>query len=196
MFYRVLLQAVLHDEYRLVDTPDDTYSKVIGMVYALDVMKPIVKVYSGGLRDACINLSIFNKASVQYRHFADEDFNAIYETIPGYIEGIQEEKSHFAEKINFLTQEVLEGDKLQREIGKLAVNCVAKSNNMTTHFNAAVKMLYNSADYGGITNRYFAKDGRHTRYNIWNALTANITEKADFVNAPNLVYKAYSLFEN
>lgn len=196
MFYRVLIQAVLNDEYQLISTPGDSYSKVVGMVYALDVMKPVIKVYSGGLRDACINLSIFSKNAVQYRHFTDEDFSAIYETIPGYLDGILEERVDFQQKIDFLNREVLEGTRLKQELGNLAVQCIAKNKSMTSHFTAAVNMLYNKADHGGIKNNYFNSDGRHTRYNIWNALTANITEKADPVNAPNLVYKAYSLFEN
>lgn len=195
IFQRVLIQAVLNDEYQLVSNPSDSYSKVIGMVYALDVMKPVIKLYSGGLRDACINLSIFSKTAVQYKHFTDEDFYSIYEEVPTYLDAIPAEKVDFQQKIDFLTHETLEGDALKRELGKLAVNCIAKNTSMTTHYNAAIKMLYNSADYNGIKNQYFTKDGRHTRYNIWNAMTANITEKADFVQAPNLVYKAFSFFE-
>jgi len=195
-FHRVLLQAVLNDEYQLVSNPEDSYSKVIGMVYALDVVKPIIKVYSGGLRDACINLSIFSRNAVQYRHFADEDFSHIYDTIPGYLEAIDTERVEFASKIQYLTGDMLEGQQLYTELGKLAVKCVGKTNSMTTHFNAAIKLLFNNSDYGGIKNLYYQRDGRHTRYNIWNALTANITEKADFMQAPDLVQKAFSYFEN
>lgn len=54
-FNRVWIQAVLPEEYMF-----DNHSEVIGMVYGLDVRKPIVKLYRGGINMACTNLCVFN----------------------------------------------------------------------------------------------------------------------------------------
>ena len=66
---------------------------------------------------------------------------------------------------------------------------------MATHYNGMVKMLQSNRDYNGVKNLYFRDDMAYSRYDLWNGLTANITEKANFMAAPNMVYKAYSLFE-
>lgn len=52
-YNRVLVQAVLPDN-------EDNHSSVIGMVYGLDVRKPIVKIYKGLLNHACTNLCVFD----------------------------------------------------------------------------------------------------------------------------------------
>lgn len=53
-YNRVLIQAVLPDN------PFDNHKEVIGMVYGLDVRKPLVKIYRGAINCACTNLCIFD----------------------------------------------------------------------------------------------------------------------------------------
>lgn len=64
-YNRVWIQAVLPQEYQ-VDNHDD----VIGMVYGLDVRKPVVKFYRGGLNKACCNLCIFDPTYLQVQELA------------------------------------------------------------------------------------------------------------------------------
>lgn len=54
-YNRVWIQAVLPEEYAF-----DNHDEVIGFLYGLDVRKPIVKIYRGGLNRACTNLCIFD----------------------------------------------------------------------------------------------------------------------------------------
>ena len=67
-YNRVWIQGVLPQEYR-VDNHDD----VIGMVYGLDVRKPIVKFYRGGLNRACTNLCVFSPDSLSARELNPEE---------------------------------------------------------------------------------------------------------------------------
>lgn len=54
-YNRVWIQAVLPDSYDI-----ENHQKVFGMVYGLDVRKPVAKFYRGGLNMACTNLCVFS----------------------------------------------------------------------------------------------------------------------------------------
>ena len=56
-YNRVLIEAILPEELKI---NDDVHKDVIGMVYGLDVRKPVVKFYHGKERSACTNLCVFN----------------------------------------------------------------------------------------------------------------------------------------
>lgn len=54
-YNRVLIQCVLPEKYCI-----DKHDEVIGLVYGIDVRKPVVKLYRGYLNQACTNLCVFN----------------------------------------------------------------------------------------------------------------------------------------
>lgn len=54
-YNRVWIQAVMPEEYAF-----DNHDEVVGLVYGLDVRKPVVKIYRGGLNRACTNLCVFD----------------------------------------------------------------------------------------------------------------------------------------
>ena len=58
-YNRVWIQGVLPREYQI-----DNHDDVIGMVYGLDVRKPVIKFYRGGLNRACTNLCVFSPDSL------------------------------------------------------------------------------------------------------------------------------------
>ena len=55
VYNRVWIQAVLPNEYAY-----DNHKRVMSMLYALDTRKPVVKMYTGALNMACLNLCVFN----------------------------------------------------------------------------------------------------------------------------------------
>ncbi len=55
IYNRVVVQAILPDNLVV-----DNHSQVVGMVYGLDVRKPVVKFYSGALDNVCTNLCVFS----------------------------------------------------------------------------------------------------------------------------------------
>lgn len=67
IYNRVNIEAVLPDEYCY-----EGHKQVVGFVYALDTRKPIVKIYSGGLRCACLNLTVFNSNALSVQELEPE----------------------------------------------------------------------------------------------------------------------------
>ena len=55
VYNRVWIQAIMPED-RMVDN----HAEVYGLVYGIDVKKPVVKLYRGGLNMACTNLTIFS----------------------------------------------------------------------------------------------------------------------------------------
>lgn len=66
-YNRVWIQAVMPEEYSW-----DNHDEVIGMVYGLDVRKPIVKIYRGGLNRACTNLCVFSPSFLNIQELEPE----------------------------------------------------------------------------------------------------------------------------
>lgn len=66
-FNRVVVQGVLPEKYCI-----DNHDEVIGMVYGIDVRKPVVKFYRGNLNRVCTNLCVFSPS-----------FLNIQELVPG-----------------------------------------------------------------------------------------------------------------
>ena len=56
-YNRVLIEAILPDEYKFNDDP---HRAVLGMVYGIDVRKPVVKFFKGQERMSCTNLCVFS----------------------------------------------------------------------------------------------------------------------------------------
>ena len=56
-YNRVLIEAILPDEYKFSNDP---HRAVLGMVYGIDVRKPVVKFFKGQERMSCTNLCVFS----------------------------------------------------------------------------------------------------------------------------------------
>lgn len=68
-YNRVYVQAVLPEVYTVGNNP---HQEVIGMVYGLDVRKPILKLFKGGLNMACTNLCVFNPDAMEVQELSPE----------------------------------------------------------------------------------------------------------------------------
>lgn len=68
-YNRVYIQAVLPESY---DVGGSTHNTVVGMVYGIDVRKPVVKLFKGGLNSACTNLCVFNPDMLQCQELLPE----------------------------------------------------------------------------------------------------------------------------
>ena len=65
---RVLIQAVMPESCSF-----DNHDEVIGMVYGLDVRKPVAKIYRGALNRACTNLCVFDPEFLQMQPVNPEE---------------------------------------------------------------------------------------------------------------------------
>lgn len=70
-YNRVWIQAVMPEEYTV-----ENHDEVIGLVYGIDVRKPVYKIYRGGLNQACTNLCVFSPKFLSTQELnASEPFN-------------------------------------------------------------------------------------------------------------------------
>ena len=107
-FNRVLIQAVLPQKYCV-----DSHDEVIGLVYGIDVKKPVVKIYRGHLNQACTNLSVFSPSWIN-----------VQELIPGEpinynpINELLERENNFANAIKKLKATYIDRDERKRYLGE------------------------------------------------------------------------------
>lgn len=65
-YNRVWIQAIMPEELSF-----HNHKEVVGMVYGLDVRKPIVKIYRGALNMACLNLCVFNPSFLDVKELKE-----------------------------------------------------------------------------------------------------------------------------
>ena len=68
-YNRVLVEAILPDEFNFNNDP---HRPVIGMVYGIDVRKPVIKFFKGQERRSCTNLCVFDPELLTCQELAPE----------------------------------------------------------------------------------------------------------------------------
>ena len=178
-YNRVWIQAVLPDEYCF-----ENHQEVIGMVYGLDVRKPIYKIYKGGLNMACTNLCIFNPDFLDIQEIEPEtavNFRSL--------ERLMEQTDDMRIRLNnlFNTEIPYIETDIDQMLGKWVRNTIDQSYDKgfgkvklaTSTAIDAYKLLYCKKD-----SPYYVEPGQSTNmFNVYNAFTQLITDDdRDIVN--------------
>lgn len=174
-YNRVWIQGVLPQEYR-VDNHDD----VIGMVYGLDVRKPIVKFYRGGLNRACTNLCVFSPDSLSARELNPEeaiDYRPLdtminqANTIKDFLESLH--KTKFSREASNLNEHL--GMWMRRSWAMEYDNGVTKASIAASVVEGAFKLLFEKE-----SSSYFVpRDQSTDMFNVYNAFTELISNDKD-----------------
>ena len=195
VYSRVLVEGILKPEYQLSIGHDDHYTKTIGFLYALDTQNPVVKCYSGWLRQACTNLCVFNPNGIVTKQFASSDFKGIYESPLRFVQDAELEVTRFRECTEELMTRTYEKESLNQLLGYLAIHCIAKNTGLGTAYSNLIKMLQSNREpSAGIKNIYYKPDGVYTKYDLYQALTGTLSQKADTIVRPDISYKAFKIF--
>lgn len=171
VYNRVWIQAVLPEEYSF-----ENHREVIGLVYGLDVRKPIAKIYRGALNMACLNLCVFNPSFLQVQEIVPSkplDFRGI--------QALMEQTSDIKVWLDRLVNtEVPYNEELINEnlglwvrnsLNQFYSNKYGKVKLATSTAIDAYKLLYEDKD-----SPYFVKPGETTNmFNIYNAFTELIS---------------------
>lgn len=178
-YNRVWVQAVLPNEYAW-----NNHQEVIGMVYGLDVRKPIYKLYKGGLNMACTNLCVFNPEFLNIQEIAPE--TAVnFKCIDRLIEQTDDMKVRLQKlwDIEIPYEEQL----INEMVGRWVRNTITANYDQgfgkvklaTSSAVDAYKLLYCKKD-----SPYYVEDGQPTNmFNVYNAFTQLITDdNRDIVN--------------
>ena len=176
---RMWVQAVMPDSAGF-----DNHDRVVGMVYGLDVRKPVVKFYVGGLNRACCNLCIFSPSFLDVTELEPEkaiSYKPIDRllTQTDNVKMILEKLSNKEVVYNETTINENLGDWVRKTLSGSFTNPLSKVKLATSSAIDAYKLLYEKED-----SPYFVPKGTTTdMFNIYNAWTQVITDdKKDIIN--------------
>lgn len=174
-YNRVLIEAILPDEYKFNDDP---HRAVIGMVYGIDVRKPVVKFFKGQERMSCTNLCVFSPQLLTCQDLEAEtaiDFKPLDRIIEQTDDTASWLRKLIETDFNCATQNVNES------LGKWIRNCINYS--FDNHYGKAklavstpidaYKLLFEKDD-----NEYYAgiDSGNISMYQVYNAFTQILTD--------------------
>lgn len=196
LYSRVAIEGILKPEYQVSINGNDLHKKTVGMIYALDTNDPVAKVYTGFLRQLCMNQCIFNPSYIESRSFNAPDFNKLYRFPNTWLTQIEEEIAEFEEISSTLHRKVYQGAELKEVLGHLAVQCIARYSGMGTAFNNMIRFISSNRPVGDIQNHYFNKSGEYSKNDLYNCLTATVSSKTEPIARPETIYKCYTLFKN
>ena len=169
-FNRVNGEAILPEEYAF-----EGHTQVVGIVYGLDVLKPVAKLYSGAERSACTNLCVFSPNGLSVQEIAPEsalDYSPIDRLI-NRTETISKTLKMLSET-EFVASEMNINESLGRWIrnamGMNFSNGYGKTKIATSTILDAYKELFVDED-----SDYYTGDEDCSMFNVYNAFTQQIT---------------------
>ncbi|MFN9451143.1 MAG: hypothetical protein ACK58U_15985 [Rubrivivax sp.] len=181
-FGRVLVEAKLPQEYTAFE-----HDSVIGLVYALDTQKPVIKVYSGQNAWACTNLAIFG-ASYLHEVQIMQGYSSVYEKALTYVEEVGEQLTKFKRNYETLNNRILRGNQIDEQIGYLLRESYRNKQIGTTPIISAVKDLEDPK------TRYGIQNDETTQWNIYSAVTQYVTDKVDIAEKASKTVMISKLF--
>ena len=174
-YNRVLIEAILPDEYKF---SNDAHRAVLGMVYGIDVRKPVVKFFKGQERMSCTNLCVFTPQLLACQDLEAEtaiDYKPFERIIEQTDDTATWMKKLIETEFNCGVQNVNES------LGKWIRNCI--NYNFDNHYGKvkiatsapidAYKSLFEKDD-----SEYYAglDSGTISMYQIYNAFTQVLTD--------------------
>ena len=190
-YNRVYIQAVLPESYWTYDN----HVEVIGLVYGLDVRKPIYKLFRSGLNQACTNLCVFNPEFIVTQELlSDSRLNL------KPVKTLMEMTSDFETKLRRMKETFLDRgqDSIEKQLGHWCDyvmkneynNGITKSKLSVVTCIDAYKELYVDEE-----SKYFiSKDEEPSVFNIYNAFTDFIShDKKDIVNTIEKTLLLYNM---
>lgn len=178
-YNRVWVQAVLPNEYCF-----NNHQEVIGMVYGLDVRKPVFKLYKGALNMACTNLCVFNPSFLNVQEIEPEQA-LNFKPLVQIMEQTDDMKvclqKMWDTEIPYIESDINEmlGLWVRNTIDKSYDSGFGKVKLATSTAVDAYKLLYCKQD-----SPYYVQPGETTNmFNVYNAFTQLITDDdRDIVN--------------
>jgi hypothetical protein len=173
-YNRVLIEAILPDEYKFNDDP---HRAVLGMVYGIDVRKPVVKFFKGQERMSCTNLCVFSPQLLSCQDLEPEtqiDFKPL--------ERIIEQTDDTAAWLKKLIETEFDCSEhnVNESLGRWIRNCINYSFN--NHYQPvkiacstpidAYKSLFEKED----DDYYIGLNENTSMYQIYNAFTQVLTD--------------------
>jgi hypothetical protein len=181
-FGRVLIEAKFPQQYCT-----NEHDTVIGMMYALDIQKPVVKIYSGHNAWACTNLAIFGG---RYVHQVEilSGYQSVYDKGLEYVDGLTKQLAEFQHIYSRMNETIYEGEDINKIIGKLVREGYKNKQIGVTPILSAIKDLEDSK------SKYAIAGNQTSQWNIYSAITNYITDKVDILDKASKTALISNLF--
>ena len=175
-YNKVWIQAILPDEYAI-----DEHNEVISLIYALDVRKPLAKVYRGYLNSACLNLTVFNPKWITVQELQPET------AIKFSIKELMEMESDFEKTLIMLKSTFLDRSTIVDKLGFWVDTCLKNQETNKVH---SVKLspdiaieAYKNVFLDKSSEQFIPMDKGVSYFDMYNAFTRIITEDSkDIIN--------------
>lgn len=168
-YNRVLIEAVLPSDHSI-----DNHDEVIGLLYGLDIRKPVYKTYRGYLNKACTNLSVFDAS---WLHVAELK---PLEGIKFDIKAMLEAPNSFDNKLKALKKEVVDREQMKPLLGNwidlsLRENYFNGIQNVKISPNVAIE-AYKSLLIDVDSKYYIPETKEITMFDVHESLTQVVTD--------------------
>lgn len=183
-YNRVLIEGILPEKYNF---NNDSHNSVIGMVYGIDVRKPVVKFFKGMERHACTNLCVFSPELLSCQELAPEA-SINFRSLTNIIEQTDDTASWLRKLIEMEFN--CSDYNINESLGKWIRNCInysydtgfGKTKLATSTPIDAYKLLFEKED-----SDYYVNSDNTDMYTVYNAFTQVLTD--------NMKKDAFSIFE-
>lgn len=178
-FNRVWIEGILKPEFNF-----DEHEGVIGMVYGIDVRKPVAKFYKGAIRSACTNLCVFNPELLRCQELESEtalNYRGLKEIIEytddtaaivKRLKNTPFDTSNLSESLGSWIRSAIDMD-FNNNFGKIKLS-------PTDIISAYKDMFINTK-----SEYYVPIDTTTTMFNVYNSFTQQITnDKRDILSKP------------
>lgn len=173
-YNRVTIEAILPDAMKI---NGDDHKEVIGMVYGLDVRKPVVKFFHAHERSVCTNMCVFNPSLLACQDIEPE--TAIdFKPLDRIIEQTDDTATWLKKLIN--TEFACDDYNINESLGKWIRNCINYS--YDNHYGKvkvacstpidAYKLLFEKED----SDYFYGNSSSISMYNVYNAFTQILTD--------------------
>lgn len=156
------------------------FYSVMGFIFALNTSTPIMKVYSGQSVKACLNLTIFNAEDIFEQNLLGNS-NEIYNRAQVFFQKKEKQIEEYGKIYKDLTEKHLTPQGLNDLMGKLLLKGTQTRLGTSPVVGAAKLLLDPKTTY----YTHSGADFRCSEWNVYNAVTQNITDKEDAVSKPN-----------
>lgn len=173
-YNRVTIEAILPDTMKV---NGDDHKEVIGMVYGLDVRKPVVKFFHGRERCVCTNMCVFSPSLLACQDLESETV-IDFKPLERIIEQTDDTISWLKKLLE--TEFSCDNYNINESLGKWIRNCINYS--YDNHYGKvkvacstpidAYKSLFEKDD----SDYFIGNDSSTSMYNIYNAFTQVLTD--------------------
>jgi hypothetical protein len=156
------------------------YDSVVGMIFALNIQSPVIKLYTGQNAHACTNLTIFNAAAVS-QYSLMNDYSDVYRKTEYYLRQKDAEIEQFLATKEKLLNEFYTEDELRNELGRLLLATTKKNSKIGYSAIAGAGRLIQESD-----SIYYMRPGeKMSKMMLYDSITQSITDSTDILHKPN-----------